>query len=65
MCSMFPCLRKMWEYINVNVTTSLPTIPVDDGPIILSPQAILEHRKKKGRNEVLVHWQGLFPANAT
>ena len=33
--------------------------------IVAHPQAILGHRHRRRREEILVHWQGLSPADAT
>jgi hypothetical protein len=29
------------------------------------PKAILDRRTRRGKTEILVHWQGLHPSNAT
>ena len=43
---------------------TLPTVSNDDA-LLPVPQAVLDQRKKKGRNEVLIHWRGLSPAEST
>lgn len=44
---------------------SLPTVPEAEDSILPIPQAILDRRTRKKKDEVLVHWQGLSPAEAT
>ncbi|KAK0603012.1 hypothetical protein LWI29_000459 [Acer saccharum] len=46
------------------VLETLPTVSNDDA-LLPVPQAVLDQRKKKGRNEVLIHWRGLSPAEST
>ncbi|KAH7516502.1 hypothetical protein FEM48_Zijuj10G0141800 [Ziziphus jujuba var. spinosa] len=46
------------------VLESLPKLD-QDGLLVPTPQAILDQRKRKGKNEVLIHWQGLSPAEST
>ena len=45
-------------------STMLPTID-DSDDIIPIPQAILDRCIKRRKEEVLVHWQGLSPVDAT
>uniref|UniRef100_A0A2N9H2J1 Chromo domain-containing protein n=1 Tax=Fagus sylvatica TaxID=28930 RepID=A0A2N9H2J1_FAGSY len=45
-------------------STMLPVIDNSDGLVPL-PQAILDRRTRRSKEEVLVHWQGLSPADAT
>uniref|UniRef100_A0A2N9GM02 Integrase catalytic domain-containing protein n=1 Tax=Fagus sylvatica TaxID=28930 RepID=A0A2N9GM02_FAGSY len=45
-------------------STMLPVIGNSDGLVPL-PQAILDRRTRRSKEEVLVHWQGLSPADAT
>lgn len=33
--------------------------------LIPSPQAMLDQRVRKGKNEILIHWKGLSPVEAT
>ncbi|KAJ8650392.1 hypothetical protein MRB53_003415 [Persea americana] len=44
---------------------SLPAVREDDASFLPTPRAILDHRVPKGHQEVLIHWQGLSPADAT
>ena len=37
----------------------------EEETIFPKPQAVLDHRTRKRKVEVLVHWQGLSPAEAT
>ncbi|GAV82605.1 Chromo domain-containing protein, partial [Cephalotus follicularis] len=43
----------------------LPIISNDKDAIVIQPQAILDRRIRKKQAEVLVHWKGLTPADAT
>lgn len=45
----------------------LPTLPEinSDDSMMPTPQAVLGQRVRKQRKEVLIHWQGLSPAEAT
>lgn len=43
----------------------LPIVPKAEDSILPMPQAILDWRARKKKDEVLVHWQGLSPAEAT
>uniref|UniRef100_A0A2N9J7H4 Chromo domain-containing protein n=1 Tax=Fagus sylvatica TaxID=28930 RepID=A0A2N9J7H4_FAGSY len=45
-------------------STLLPVIGNSDGLVPL-PQAILDRRTRRSKEEVLVHWQGLSPSDAT
>lgn len=50
-----------------HVGTSIPvssTLPIADGPPV-QPQAVLDQRRRKGIDELLVHWSGHSPADAT
>ncbi|KAA8542515.1 hypothetical protein F0562_023667 [Nyssa sinensis] len=37
----------------------------EDGILVPKPQAVLDRRVRKKKDEVLIHWQGLSPAEAT
>ncbi|GAV81919.1 Chromo domain-containing protein, partial [Cephalotus follicularis] len=50
---------------NDSVLKELPIISNDKDAIIIQPQAILDRRIHKKQAEVLVHWKGLTPADAT
>ncbi|KAL9427049.1 hypothetical protein AB3S75_033771 [Citrus x aurantiifolia] len=50
---------------NVVVQKELPTVDNDDDSLHPKPQAILDRRVRKQKKEVLIHWQGLSPAEAT
>lgn len=58
-------LLKKQVGANVQVQTTLPTVHDEEGSLLPLPQAILEKRVRRRRTEVLVHWQGLSPAEAT
>ncbi|KAL4191298.1 hypothetical protein AMTRI_Chr07g29130 [Amborella trichopoda] len=45
------------------VQSELPTVREDDD--ILHPQAIVDQRVNKRRKQILIHWQGMLPAEAT
>ena len=49
----------------VLVQSELPRVEVKPTQIHPLAQAILETRMQKGEKELLVHWQGLSPADAT
>jgi hypothetical protein len=53
---------KKWVGNGVPVQDHLPTLHEDSQ---LFPQAIIDHHRHQGVPEVLVHWQGLSPAEAT
>ncbi|KAI5316983.1 hypothetical protein L3X38_036690 [Prunus dulcis] len=50
---------------NVAVQDSLPALSYGEDTLFPMPQAILGQRKRKNQEEVLVHWKGLSPADAT
>lgn len=58
------CLKKKIGAA-VEVQESLPIISDTTETLTAVPQAILEKRKRRRREEVLVHWHGLSPADAT
>ena len=45
--------------------TSLPEIDGSSGVVGPLPQAVLDRRTRKNKEEVLIHWQGLSPTEAT
>ena len=45
--------------------TSLPEIDGSSGVVGSLPQAVLDKRTRRNKEEVLIHWQGLSPAEAT
>ncbi|KAJ4718791.1 Ty3/gypsy retrotransposon protein [Melia azedarach] len=47
------------------VQTQLPLMDVADEKLIPTPQAVLDRRVRKRKHEVLIHWHGLSPAEAT
>jgi hypothetical protein len=49
----------------VMVHDTLPYVDNAKGKVLARPKAALDYRTKKGVTEVLVHWEGLSPANAT
>ncbi|TXG64147.1 hypothetical protein EZV62_011141 [Acer yangbiense] len=55
--------KKLGE--NVTNQVQLPIVNDEDGKLCPRPQEILDHRMKRHRAEILVHWQGLSPAEAT
>jgi hypothetical protein len=48
---------------NSTINTSLPEIPRDNQE--LTPQAILDFKGQDHKKEVLIHWRGHSPADAT
>lgn len=54
---------KKWLGTGCPVQDTLPTI-VEDVELT-TPQAILDHCTTQGHEEILVHWQGRSPADAT
>uniref|UniRef100_A0A2N9HL73 Chromo domain-containing protein n=1 Tax=Fagus sylvatica TaxID=28930 RepID=A0A2N9HL73_FAGSY len=64
LCSMFHCLRKNWASIRHHNHNSLLFLEAN-GEVAVRPQAILDQRRRRNQQEVLVHWQGLSPADAT
>lgn len=52
---------KKWVGVGMPVQDHLPQVDEDK----LLPQAILEQRRHQGVLELLVHWQGKSPADAT
>jgi hypothetical protein len=53
---------KKWVGVGVPVQDHLPSVVEDSR---LAPQAVLERRTQQGIPEVLVHWKGLSPADAS
>ncbi|KAJ8631092.1 hypothetical protein MRB53_024415 [Persea americana] len=49
----------------IQVQTALPNVREEDGVVVPLPQTVLERRIKKRKAELLIHWQGLTPAEAT
>ncbi|KAK0580835.1 hypothetical protein LWI29_006834 [Acer saccharum] len=49
---------------SVCVQSELPSLGAEE-QIIATPQAILDRRIRRRKDEVLIHWQGLSPAEAT
>ena len=49
----------------IQVQTALPNVREEDGMVVPLPQTVLERRIKKRKAELLIHWQGLTPAEAT
>ncbi|KAL4193878.1 hypothetical protein AMTRI_Chr06g179140 [Amborella trichopoda] len=47
------------------VQRDLPLLSEEDDNMVAQPQAILDHRVKRRQEEVLVHWKGLAPSEAT
>ncbi|XP_050258944.1 uncharacterized protein LOC126703934 [Quercus robur] len=45
--------------------TSLPEIDGSSGAVGPLPQAVLDRRTRRNKEEVLIHWQGQSPAEAT
>ncbi|KAL4196489.1 hypothetical protein AMTRI_Chr04g183520 [Amborella trichopoda] len=58
-------LLKKQIGMNTTVQTQIPLIREGDEALIAKPQAILDRRTRKKNQELLVHWQGLSPAEAT
>ncbi|KAA8522099.1 hypothetical protein F0562_012587 [Nyssa sinensis] len=55
--------KKIGE--NLLVQSMLPIVRSEDGILVSKPQAVLDRRVRKKKDEVLIHWQGLSPAEAT
>jgi len=53
---------KKWVGDGVPIQDHLPTLHEDSQPL---PQAIIGQRHHQGATEVMVHWQGFSPAEAT
>ena len=49
----------------IAIGSTLPDAYADDATLRPFPRAILDHRSKRGHSEVLVHWEGMSPAEAT
>ncbi|KAJ8640178.1 hypothetical protein MRB53_016872 [Persea americana] len=49
----------------IQVQTALPNVREEDGMVVPLPQTVLERRIKKKKAELLIHLQGLTPAEAT
>ncbi|KAK0604986.1 hypothetical protein LWI29_021610 [Acer saccharum] len=47
------------------VQSSLPVVNHEEAGMLPIPQAVLDQRQRKGRQEVLIHWHGLSPAKAS
>ncbi|KAA8522007.1 hypothetical protein F0562_012679 [Nyssa sinensis] len=43
----------------------LPAVVMDTGTIFPIPQAVLDRRQRSYEDEILIHWKGLSPAEAT
>jgi len=56
-------LRKQWGSTNPASSTALPEVSQDIPELI--PQAILDFKGQDNKREVLVHWRGHSPADAT
>jgi hypothetical protein len=50
---------------NVFSQPQLPISLVNMDGLHVKPQAILDRRTRRGKTEILVHWQGLQPSDAT
>ncbi|KAA8544487.1 hypothetical protein F0562_022473 [Nyssa sinensis] len=66
LCTLGPIL---WDFAKLqmkfNVAGELPIIRSDDETLFPKPQAILDRRLRQKKEEILIHWQGLSPAEAT
>lgn len=49
----------------VQVQQELPKLQENDNSIEACPQAVLEQCTKNRQEEVLIHWKGLSPSDAT
>ncbi|KAJ4953476.1 hypothetical protein NE237_030308 [Protea cynaroides] len=49
----------------VNIQSLLPIVNVEADKVFPNPQAVIDHRIRKRKREVLIHWQGASPADAT
>ncbi|XP_037493733.1 uncharacterized protein LOC119370193 [Jatropha curcas] len=51
--------------VDVKIQESLPIISAGEDSMTVVPQAALDRRMRRNKEEILVHWQGLSPAEAT
>ncbi|KAL4192389.1 hypothetical protein AMTRI_Chr06g171710 [Amborella trichopoda] len=58
-------LLKKQIGMNTIVQTQIPSIREGDEALITKPLAILDCRTRKKQQELLIHWQGLSPSEAT
>jgi hypothetical protein len=56
-------ILKKWVGTGIPVHSDLSLLNPDDDVVL--PRAVLDHRVTHGRAEILVHWQGHSPAEAT
>ncbi|KAL4197046.1 hypothetical protein AMTRI_Chr04g249280 [Amborella trichopoda] len=47
----------------VQVQHELPNVQEENDVVLAWPQAVLDQRTRKRREEILIHWQGLYPLN--
>ncbi|KAL4192223.1 hypothetical protein AMTRI_Chr06g192860 [Amborella trichopoda] len=47
------------------VQTELPPVREDDGTLHPKPQTVLNQRIHKRKKQIIIHWQGMSPAEAT
>lgn len=50
---------------DVEIKDMLPTVSSKDDFVVSMPQTILDQHKRRNQEEVLVHWKGLSPTDAT
>ena len=55
--------KKIGE--NLPVQSMLPIVRSEDEILVPKPQAVLDRWVRKRKDEVLIHWQGLSPTEAT
>ncbi|GAV77540.1 Chromo domain-containing protein, partial [Cephalotus follicularis] len=49
----------------VQVQPELPHMQEEADAILSKPQTVLDRRTRRRREEILIHWQGLSPSDAT
>lgn len=47
------------------VQSQLPILDITEERMLLVPQAVLDRRVRRKKQEVLIHWQGFSPTDAT
>ena len=50
---------------HTSLQPQLPLVLEANGEVAIRPQVVLDQHRRRNQQEVLVHWQGLSPANAT
>lgn len=61
----FSCFSSQAETWHNYLNSIFPSKCENDDSLLPKPQAVLDLWMRKGRQEVLIHWQGMPPAEAT